>query len=263
MEMGVRIRAPWPRVYAAWADPDKVSQWFTDRAKGEVKPDATVTWVFEDLGYEIPYQVLEAAPGQRFALRGQVPGRPPLLLEVTLAQEGGETVLHLVNSGFLEGGGWDEEYEAVLSSWVMALELLKTYVEDHFGEARRTLLVLHKAAFHFEDVLPFFDSGAGLQTWLARSAELNGNSLRLTLWEGGTLTGRWLLASSRDAALTWSELPGILQLRAFSMGSAGRRLSVRVTTWGGAPSRLADLEAPFARALERLAARLPVPVAAL
>ena len=39
------------------------------------------------------------------------PKSGPFLLEVTIAREGGETVVTLVNSGFLDGSQWDEEFE--------------------------------------------------------------------------------------------------------------------------------------------------------
>ena len=222
MELKVRIAAAPLRVYEAWAEPEKISQWFTDRTKGEARPGATITWIFEKFGHETPYEVMDAAPGDRFAVGGRLPGRPPFLLEITLEQEGGETVVHLVNSGFLEGEGGDDEYEGVRSGWALALELLKVYVERHFGEPKRTLLLLlQEAAFRFEDVLPLFTTAKGLEAWLARTAELDGETLRLALREGGPVTGRRLLATSREAAFTWNELPGILELKAFSMGPAG------------------------------------------
>ncbi len=113
MRLQIRTTADPQRVWEAWADPEKISQWFTDRARGEARPGATVTWIFEKFGYEIPYEVKDAVPGERFAIGGQLPDRPPFLLEVTIEREGGETVVTLVNSGFLEGNQWDEEYAVV------------------------------------------------------------------------------------------------------------------------------------------------------
>jgi uncharacterized protein YndB with AHSA1/START domain len=256
MEMGIRIRARREHVYEAWADPEKISQWFTDRAEGVARTGATITWIFDQFGYVIPYHVVDATPGDRFAIGGQLKDRPPFLLEVTLEQEGGETVVHLVNSGFLEGGTFDEEYEGVRSGWALSLELLKIYVESHYGEPKRALFVMREAVFRFEDLTRFYTTASGLEAWLAQEAEVDGPSLRLSLQEGGALTGRRLVATAREAAFTWNELPGVLELKAFAMGPAGRRLGVRVVAWGGALERLAALQGPFERALERLAAAL-------
>ena len=50
----VRTSAPVEHAWAAWAEPEKIAQWFVDRAYGDVKPGGVMTWVFEKFGYEIP-----------------------------------------------------------------------------------------------------------------------------------------------------------------------------------------------------------------
>lgn len=39
----VRTTAPPERVWEAWANPEKLAQWFVDRAKGELEEGSTYT----------------------------------------------------------------------------------------------------------------------------------------------------------------------------------------------------------------------------
>lgn len=63
-----------------------------DRARRAPKAGTTSTWVFEQFGDEIPYDVVTAVPGKCFALGGTMPGRGPFLLEITIEREAEETV---------------------------------------------------------------------------------------------------------------------------------------------------------------------------
>ncbi len=60
----------------------------------------------------------------RLLLAGELPGRGPFALETLIGREQGDTVVRLVNSGFLDGAEWDDEYEGVRSGWVNALAVL-------------------------------------------------------------------------------------------------------------------------------------------
>ncbi len=56
--------------------------------RGKPEVGTIFTWIFEKFGYEIPYEVVAAEPEKRFALGGEIPGREPFLLEITIAREG-------------------------------------------------------------------------------------------------------------------------------------------------------------------------------
>ena len=257
MRLEMRTPVPPDQVYQAWADPERIAQWFTDRAHGEARPGGTMTWIFEDFGYEIPYHVADAVPGERLALGGQLPGRPPFLLEVTISRPAGETVLTLVNSGFLEGGSWDDEFAGVCSGWTLALALLKHYLEHHAGQPKSTVLVLEDARFEYEQLLPHFTRAEGLALWLTRSGRIGavGEPYALELRDGGGLSGRVLAVSDREVALSWDEAGGAFEMKGFSMGRS-RKLALRITRWGPQRAEAASQKERFAPALARLAARL-------
>jgi uncharacterized protein YndB with AHSA1/START domain len=262
MQLEMRTTASPERVYQAWADPVKLSQWFTDNARGEAKPGSTMYWIFEKFGYEIPYEVVDAVPGKLLALGGELPGRPPFLLEVIIEREGGETVLRLVNSGFLEGGKWNEEYEGVASGWEMSLALLRYYLERHFGEPKRSFLAIEPAQAPPTDMLKWYTEPELLGEWLAADAagvqapSEVGQPVRIPLAEGGrTIEGETLAVTRREVAFSWTAEDVVLELKAFMMG-ASPVVSVRGTAWRPNPARFAAVEREMSAALKRLARRL-------
>ena len=262
LQLEMRTTATPEQAYDAWADPVKLSQWFTDNARGEAKPGSTMYWIFEKFGYEIPYEVVDAVPGQLLALGGELPGRPPFLLEISISREGGETVLRLVNSGFLDGGKWDEEYEGVASGWEMSLALLRYYLERHFGEPKRTFLAIEPAQFSLSDVLRWYTEPELLGDWLADGASgvhaptVAGAPVRIPLASGDqTVEGETLAVTRREVAFSWETEDVVLELKAFMMGPSPV-VSVRGTGWQPDPERFGAIEKEMAAALKRLATRL-------
>src|SRR5262245_26156169 len=200
----MRTRATPEQVYEAWADPEKIAHWFVDRAHGKAEAGSIFTWVFEKFGYEIPYEVVAAEPGRRFALGGEHPKSGPFLLEVKIAREGGETVVTLVNSGFLAGSEWDEEFEGIASGWTNALAVLKHYLENYAGRPKTSILVMQPAAYELSGLLPLYVTAEGLDRWLTTSASMGGSevgaSCSLRLHGGDSLTGRLISKTVWEAA---------------------------------------------------------------
>ncbi len=251
----IRTRATPQQAYDAWADPEKIAHWFPDRAEGKAEPGATITWIFDNFNYRIPYEVLIAQPAEKFAIRwNPPPGMNPGILEITIAKEGGETVVRLVNSGFREGAEWNDEFEGIDSGWRMSLALLKHYLDNYFGTSRSSFLVMRPAEFSFDQVVALHRKEAGLKKWLTKSGEYGevGESFALDLQEGGKASGRVLAKSNRETTLSWDEIHGVLELKAFAMGPQ-KMLCVRGCGWGLSAEKAKELEAQMERAVERLA----------
>jgi uncharacterized protein YndB with AHSA1/START domain len=255
----MRTRATPEQVYEAWADPEKIAHWFVDRARGKAEVGEIFTWIFEKFGYEIPYEVVAAEPGRRFALGGEAPKSGPFLLEVTIAREGGETVVTLVNSGFLDGSQWDEEFEGIVSGWTSGLALLKHYLENYPGRPKTTILVMQPAAVEFSNLLPFYATAEGLGRWLTTSASISGggavgDACALRLPAGESLTGRVLAKTKWETAFSWEEVDGVLELKAFRFPGTGPMVAARVVSWNLTPERAAEIERRLQEALGKLAA---------
>jgi uncharacterized protein YndB with AHSA1/START domain len=256
IETEIRTSATPEEVWRAWTDPADISRWFTDDARGEAKPGGTVVWVFRGFG-EVPYPVAVAEPPARLVLAGEIPGRGPFALEILIRQAGGSTVVRLVNSGFLDGTEWEEEYQGVRSGWSGSLALLKHYLERHLGRPRRASLVVRPAQVGAEELYRHFSEGDALASWLTRAGAVGerDDSVALVLRDGTRLTGKVIAATGREKAITWDEEDGsVLELKGFGT-PGGRMVGVRLTTWAPDEDRLPRLERLLTPAVERLAER--------
>ena len=216
MEKEVRVAADRERAYKAWAEAEHIRRWFTDDATGRAVVGETMTWSFDQFAQGIPYTVVAASPGERFALGYEGPDGRAGLLEIKLRPEGGETVVRLVNSGFREGVQWDEEYEGVSSGWGCALALLKMYVEKYWGEEKRTFLTMQPAEFEYADLRLWYETPQGVSKWSGVPPE----ELRL------------IADTGRETAYEWTRVRGTLECKAFQ-GGPQRMLCVRIVSWGG------------------------------
>jgi len=251
------------QAWEAWADPEKIAGWFVDRAAGEAKPGGIMTWFFDDFGYQLPYKVVDAIPGSLFVLKWDPPQGSSGILEVRIAREGGATVVRLINSGFSEDAKWNEEYEGTDSGWRMALALLKEYLENYFGRSKKTLLILRPASYVHEQLREYFLDAAKLSQWLTTSGRIGKpqESCELVLRGGAKVTGGVLAVTKWEAAISWKEIGGTLELKGFSMGPQ-RMLGVRVMIWNPDSAVTAQVKVQMEAAVERLAAIFPAPVGA-
>jgi len=258
MEIAISASASPDNAYEAWADPEKIAQWFTDKAEGKAEVGATMVWMFDKFNYRIPYEVIAAEPGKRFAIRwAPPPGRPPGVLEVTIETQGGSTLVRVVNSGFLEGAEWQSEYEGTHSGWQMALAVLKHYLENYYGQQRRSFLAMRPAVYTNEQLLPLHRTTDGLAKWLTTSGSIGavGEPVKLALRGGGIVNGRVLALTTSETEFSWTEERGILGLKAFPVG-AQKMIGVHGCGWGMTPHRAKELEEQMERALESLAQAL-------
>jgi uncharacterized protein YndB with AHSA1/START domain len=251
------------QAWEAWADPEKIAQWFVDRATGEAKRGGTMTWFFDKFGYVLPYEILDAVPGELIVYKWEPPEGFPGILEVRIAREGGATAVRVIQSGFREGAEWDDEYEGVSSGWKIALGILKFYLENHFARGKTMTFVFRPAKFAYEQVLKYFLEPAKLAEWLTVSGAIGkaGEKCELELRDAGKLTGRVLTITDREVMLSWDEVGGVLELKAFPMGPR-RVVGVRVMSWGLNAEEMAQLKKKMSAAVERLAALFPAGAAA-
>ena len=253
------VQASPEEVWRAWADPERISQWFPDRAEGEAKPGSVMKWVFDAFGFEQPVPIVGAKPGVELLIAGEIPGRPPFMQEVRIETSAGRTILRVLQSGFGDGAEWDDEYEGVDSGWEMAVATLRHWLESYGTNDRCHLFHMRPAQFEYDSLQPLFETASGLESWLATEAEVEaplrvGDPVRMELGELGPLNGHVLARTPREVLLSWPELRAVIGLKCFSMGPGGRMLAVDFNAWPLEDSRRAPVDAFLAKAIDRLAA---------
>lgn len=254
----IRIAAPPETVYRAWSDPETVTGWFVGRMDGRMEVGETVTWHWDDEGPGMSQRVLVADPPHRLVTELELPGGASYL-EVVIEQAGGHTVVRLVQSGFGTGPDWDDEYEGMLSGWMVALAILKLFAERYFGRARREFVVLRDAPFEREEMLELQRTESGLARWLTRSGapeEGVGDPVRLVLEDGTTLTGTVLRNTPQETLWSWEEIDGAIEIKAFRGVRWGSKVGIRISSWMKGAAELADLEEWATTVVGRLCALL-------
>ena len=145
----------------------------------------------------------------------------------------------------------------------MALATLKHQLERHSGRRRVRRFVMRPARFEYEEVVPLFTTAEGLRRWLAPGAELSpapaevGSRVRVPASEELPvgLRGEVLARTPWEVLLSWTELDGVLGLKAFKMGE-DRAVALDFSAWPEEGREAAvgdDLRAALDRAVERLA----------
>jgi uncharacterized protein YndB with AHSA1/START domain len=103
IEREIVIDAPVEVVWRTITEPDQITQWFADKVELEVEPGAHGYLGFGEQGGPVVVETVD--PPTRFSFRWNSPaGEEPaagnsLLVEFTLAGEGGRTLLRVVESG--------------------------------------------------------------------------------------------------------------------------------------------------------------------
>lgn len=258
-EREIRIHAAPEAVWSAWADPEHVRRWFSDDAHGRLEVDGELVHTFHGHG-EHRYRVVEVAAPHRLVLDGEMDGRAFRQI-VEIRVEGGSTVLRLVHSGFGSADPDSEIVQGIDSGWTMALATMRHYVERYFGRDKVAISVFRPARFDYEALLAgrYLDAG-GLGSWLTDGARGVGRTgpVALRLRSGRALTGSVLTLTDHEVSVSWEEIEGVLELKAFGTGPDARMLGVRVVAWG-ADEATSDV---LRRAMEEAVGRLTEAVAA-
>lgn len=222
IDLETRIKTSPHEAWRAWSDPRQIANWFVDRAEGTAAPGEVMTWIFDAFNYRLPVPIVEAEPDRSFVTgSGDAPGPHglPYLMEITIAQAGGETTMRLVNSGFSPDAQFDDEYEGVVSGWKMALATLKQWLERYPTGTRTHQLAIQPAQYDWETLRPFFGTADGRRQWLGQLVPAGASVLADT---------------GREVLLTWDDQQGVVGLKAFRMGPQPV-VALDYSSWGAAP----------------------------
>jgi hypothetical protein len=185
--------------------------------------------------------IAEVEPGRLFVVSsGDQPGPDglPYLMEITIEKDGGETVMHLVNSGFSDAPDKDEKARGVDSGWQMALSTMKLWLERYPMRARRHHIVVRPARHDAGALRDLFATSSGRSLWLEPDIPARGEVLCDT---------------GSEVLLSWDARDAAVGLKSFAMGPQ-QMVALDYSCWpaAGETEDADESKARLTRALDRL-----------
>ncbi|MEM9065458.1 MAG: SRPBCC domain-containing protein [Planctomycetota bacterium] len=143
VETTFRIAASPEDVFRALTEASELTNWFPTIAESDPQKGGVVSMSWGENWASGDGVFTEFDPPHRVCIRHEGAfGAFPTVQEWTITQDGGETVLDLVHSGFSAGADGDEDYDSVRTGWAFELAGLKHYLERHKG-TKREVIVRH------------------------------------------------------------------------------------------------------------------------
>lgn len=143
IEMEVEVAGTPEEVWEAIATGPGISSWYVPHVVQEEAGGEATARFGEGEGMEVPGRVAAWEPPHRVVFDGGE-GVPGLAFEwLVEARDHGTCVVRLVNSGFGDGGEWDDYYDGMVEGWGLFL----------------TNLVLHRAHFPGRHATPLLPGG--------------------------------------------------------------------------------------------------------
>ncbi len=241
IDTSIRIKTTPMRAWEAWADPQQIANWFVDRAEGAAVAGGTMKWFFDTFGYAMDVPITEAEPGKSFVTAGEMgPDGQPYAMEITISKDEGDTLIHLVNSGFSTDPKKDDDFNGTVSGWKHALRVLKLWLERYPHRRRHHDLVVRPASYTWAQLRPLYATPEGRARWMEPDVASSGSVLE---------------DSGPEVML---DLPGrdaIVALKAFKMGPQ-YMVGLDLMQWPAEGDAAADMKAALNRSLDRLVALL-------
>jgi uncharacterized protein YndB with AHSA1/START domain len=225
------------RAWQAWAESDRIVEWFSGRASGGALPGDEVTWEFNGFDHPMRARVERSHPGREL-IYSLDSGPTPGLLEIRFDSLGAETAVHVTQSGLPETGEFDELARGVESGWANALEYLKLYLAQYQGRRKFTSIAMAPINSECDAAMQWFEPGLKRERWLdVPAAQLQ--------------TG-WRLP--RHFVWLWPAIEGTLEMSVFQPPTQSPVVCLRAVSWLAAP--VAGLDNRLAACVQRLSTLL-------
>ena len=131
IEREILIDAPLDVVWAVVTEAEHISGWFSDTVDLELRPGGKLSLYWED-GGTVDGRVERVEPPRFFSFRWAV-GDGMTLVEFSLAADGDGTRLTVVETGFAELPGSDEERREHFDDHTRGWEIELGHLRDHVG----------------------------------------------------------------------------------------------------------------------------------
>lgn len=226
-------------VWRAIATGPGITSWYVPHEVDERQGGAATARFGPGPDMEVPGRVAAWEPPRRIVFDGG-DGVGGLAFEwLVEAREGGTCIVRLVNSGFGNGDGWDDQYDAMTEGWKMFLSNLRLHLTHFPGLAATTSMP--GATW----------SGTSEAAWARLCRELGipaepsvGDRLDARVADGPALGGTIAdVATSRITVLLDDPAPGTALIAAEAMGDV-TQVSVWSYLYGADAGVVVDRDEP-------------------
>jgi uncharacterized protein YndB with AHSA1/START domain len=140
IELEVEVAGTPEEVWRAIATGPGISSWYVPHVVEE-REGGTATASFGDAPeMQVPGRVAAWEPPRRIVF-DDGEGAGGLAFEwLVEARDGGTCVVRLVNTGFGDGGDWDDQYDALKEGWRLFLVNLQLHCEHFAGQSAASML---------------------------------------------------------------------------------------------------------------------------
>ena len=224
------------QVWEALTDTELLGHWMSDSASGWLAVGGTLSLTWDRFGMTIDYKVSEIKVCQQLVLKSPM-GSGQQTVTFSLRRSGKSTWVDLSDAPapFTP----HNPHSSADSNWSLSMAVLKLYVERYFRKARRSFMAVAKASFTFGEIMALYVSSQGLCHWLAEKVEewpteypLEGKPYRILTKNGDVMSGYIMAVTDKEAALSWNEINGFLELKTFSLGPGNQMLCLRGSGYG-------------------------------
>lgn len=225
----MRTTVPMQRVWDAWTECDKIEGWFADKVTGWPGIGATLEMTWEKFGVTVEFVLAEMELRKKVVYKTRTPGMGTQVITVKFGRRAPETVLTLTESG-PENHKCDLVESGVESGWLMALGILKLYLEEHYGQKRTNFMGMLPANFSYDQLKPLISTEAGLAFWWTESGAFlaePGSPFELVLHGGEKMTGKVLAVTHHEVALSWDQINGYIEFKSFPLQGGQKGLCLR------------------------------------
>ncbi|WP_409274596.1 SRPBCC family protein [Neobacillus sp. SCS-31] len=135
------IHKPASEVYEAFADPEKMANYWFSSGTARVEQGKTITWRYEEYNAEGDIQVLETEENRKIVFSWGGVGEETVVTILLEQRESGNTIVLVTESGFKED---DPHLISKLlgqqQGWIYMLTCLKAYLENGIKTLRASLV---------------------------------------------------------------------------------------------------------------------------
>ncbi len=140
IDLSVEVAGTPQEVWTAIATGPGISSWYVPTTVEEHQGGATTSRFGEGPEMLIPGCVTAWEPPHRVVFEG-AEGGPGMAFEwLVEARDGGSCVVRLVNSGFVAGTPWDDQYDGMAEGWRLFLHNLQLHLAHFPGEVATAML---------------------------------------------------------------------------------------------------------------------------